>query len=102
MNVSNLKEIQILAQPLFERFKVKQAAVFGSFARNEHKEKSDVDFLVDFSDTYDLLDLIGLKQELEEILERKVDLITLRSITGQGNEFGEAVLKEAKVIYEKN
>lgn len=102
MNVLNLAEIQALAQPLFERFQLKQAAVFGSFARNENRQDSDIDLIVDFLDTYDLLDLVGLKQELEDALGRKVDLVTFKSIADQGNAFGEVVLKEAKTIYEKN
>lgn len=102
MNVSNLTEIQALAKPLFERFQLKQAAVFGSFARNENRQDSDVDLIVDFIDTYDLLDLIGLKQELEDALGRKVDLVTFKSIADHGNAFGEIVLREAKTIYEKN
>ncbi len=55
MSVSSLKEIQELAKPLFEQFNLKQAAVFGSFARNEHTNQSDIDLIVDFRGTYDLL-----------------------------------------------
>jgi predicted nucleotidyltransferase len=88
MNVSNLTEIQELALPLFKKFNIKQAAIFGSFARNEHTAKSDVDLLIDFLGKYDLLDLVGLKQDLEVILGRKVDLVTMKSISYNNNEFG--------------
>ena len=50
--------------------------VFGSFARGEDTEDSDVDFLVDFPEGYDLFkQRIKLTQSLEALLGRKVDLI---------------------------
>ena len=54
--------------------------VFGSYARGEENEKSDLDILIDFKIEVDLLELIGLEQELSELLGIKVDLITLRSV----------------------
>jgi predicted nucleotidyltransferase len=55
-------------------------AVFGSFARGEENEKSDLDILIDFEKKTDLLELIGIEQELSELLGIKVDLVTLRSV----------------------
>jgi predicted nucleotidyltransferase len=54
--------------------------VFGSYARGEENEQSDLDILIDFDMKVDLLELIGLEQALSELLGIKVDLITLRSI----------------------
>ncbi|MCF8434895.1 MAG: nucleotidyltransferase family protein [Crocinitomicaceae bacterium] len=54
--------------------------VFGSYARGEETEKSDLDILIDFNLKIDLLELIGIEQELSELLGIKVDLITLRSV----------------------
>ncbi|MEA5573118.1 nucleotidyltransferase family protein [Calothrix sp. UHCC 0171] len=47
--------------------------VFGSVARGEAKPDSDVDFLVEMEAGRNLLDRIGLKQDLEELLKREVD-----------------------------
>lgn len=44
-------------------FKPKSVSLFGSFARNENTSKSDLDIWVDFYDTVNLLDLIGLEQQ---------------------------------------
>jgi predicted nucleotidyltransferase len=52
----------------------------GSYALGEEKENSDLDLLIDFNTKVNLLDLIGLEQELSELLGIKVDLITLRSV----------------------
>jgi len=48
--------------------------VFGSVARGEAGPDSDVDFLVELEPGRNLLDRIGLMQDLEELLKRKVDV----------------------------
>lgn len=55
--------------------------VFGSYARNEQTPQSDLDILIDFSSTINLLELVGLEQELSEVLGIKVDLVTLKSVS---------------------
>ena len=63
-----------------QRVKPTLVGVFGSYARGEENEKSDIDILIDFDIKVDLLELIGIEQELSELLGIKVDLITLRSL----------------------
>ena len=62
------------------RVKPTLVGFFGSYARGEENEKSDIDILIDFDIKVDLLELIGIEQELSELLGIKVDLITLRSL----------------------
>ncbi len=50
--------------------------VFGSVARGDATTESDVDFLVDMDEGRSLLDLVGLWQDLQDLLGRKVDVIT--------------------------
>jgi predicted nucleotidyltransferase len=67
--------------PILKRHSVKRAAIFGSFARGEAKAKSDVDILIEYrSKNKSLFDLVDLKSDLENSLDRKVDLITYNSI----------------------
>ncbi len=56
-------------------------AVFGSRSRKDHAPDSDLDLLVDFRRPVSLLDLIGLEQELSDVLGLKVDLVTERSLS---------------------
>ncbi|MDD1730966.1 MAG: DNA polymerase beta domain-containing protein region [Methanosaeta sp. NSM2] len=59
---------------------VKRASFFGSIVRGEMTEDSDVDLLVEFEGRRSLLDLAHLKNELEDAVNRRVDLLTYKSI----------------------
>ena len=66
--------------------------VFGSVARGEAGPESDVDLLVTLADDRSLLDLVGLWQDLEDLLEHKVDVVT---DGGLNERMRERVLREA-------
>ena len=66
---------------ILKRNKVKSISIFGSWATGEVREGSDVDFLVEFQERADLLDIVGLKLDLEELLGKKVDVVTRNSIS---------------------
>ncbi|KUK44886.1 MAG: nucleotidyltransferase family protein [Methanothrix sp.] len=59
---------------------VKRAAFFGSIVRGEMNEESDIDILIEFEGRKSLLDLSHLKNELEDTVNRRVDLLTYRSL----------------------
>ena len=77
------KELERLREkvaPILRRLGVRRASVFGSLARGEGDEESDVDLLVELEPGRSLLDLAELKVELEEVLGRRVDVITYDSL----------------------
>ena len=55
--------------------------IFGSVARSEDTTTSDVDILVDKHGDRSLLDLVALKQDIEELLGRRADVLTEESIS---------------------
>lgn len=65
---------------ILRRNDVRKASFFGSIVRGEMTDQSDVDLLVEFEGRKSLLDLSGLKIELEDALGRKVDVVTYRSL----------------------
>ena len=79
--LSEVKEIlRKHKKELGEKYKVKSIAIFGSYARNEQKETSDIDILIDYYEPISLLKLIELENYLSDLLGVKVDLITKNSI----------------------
>jgi predicted nucleotidyltransferase len=66
-------------QAAFRRFEVISLALFGSAARNRMRRNSDVDILVQFEHAT-WANYIGLKIYLEDLLGRKVDLVTPKAI----------------------
>lgn len=75
-----IKEIKQKAIPVLRRNGVVKAGIFGSYAAGKAGEKGDVDILVKFSGKKSLLDLAGLKMELESRLGKKVDIITYKPV----------------------
>jgi predicted nucleotidyltransferase len=55
--------------------------IFGSVARGEAHADSDIDFLVEMDNGRSLLDLIELSQNLEALLQRKVDVLTVKGLS---------------------
>lgn len=75
--------------------KISNIKVFGSVIRGEETSDSDIDFWVDCKEECSLFDLIALKDELENVLNRKVDIVTEESIHWT---LKDKILKEAKEI----
>ena len=65
---------EILA--LAARHHATRVRVFGSVLRGDDHARSDIDLLVDFAADASLLDLVGLQQDAEALLERRVDIVT--------------------------
>ena len=87
--------LQILAshrESLIREFSVASLAIFGSVARGEATDASDIDILVEFNGPVGLFAFIRLQQHLEELLGCKVDLVTPDALR---QEMRERILKEA-------
>ena len=69
-----LLKLKELKPTLHKEFAVKEIGLFGSYAKDEAKEDSDIDIFVNMQATFD--NVMHLKFNLEESLHKKVDLIT--------------------------
>lgn len=77
----SIEKIKKEIAPTLKRHGVSKSALFGSVAKGNAGSKSDVDILVKFrSNKKTLLDLVGLKLDLEKKLRAKVDVLTYDSI----------------------
>ena len=93
-----IQYISIKIIPVLKSEGVLKAALFGSVVRGEAGKRSDVDLLVELDDDKSLLDLVGLKLNLEEKLGRKVDIVEYAAIKPI---LRDIILNEQKIIYEK-
>lgn len=86
--------IKLIAEHRAElnRFHVASISIFGSVARGDARPDSDIDVLVEFDRPIGMFDFLDLKEFLEGILNRKVDLATRESLKQQ---LRDQILKEA-------
>lgn len=74
--VLTLDEIREKVRPICEAYKVKRLFLFGSYARGEATKESDVDFHIMLGEETTLLELGGLYVDLEDALQKEVDIVT--------------------------
>ena len=93
--INSIKKKKLLE--ILMPYQPKRVGIFGSYARDEQTKKSDLDILVDFKNTINLLDLVGLELDLSEKLGIKVDLLTENALN---NTLRPYVEKDIKWIFE--
>ncbi|MGS2737827.1 nucleotidyltransferase family protein [Sinomicrobium sp. M5D2P17] len=93
MLTQNQIDIIINAMKPFSPTKI---GIFGSTARNEESEDSDIDILYHFKDTIGLFKLIRLQQELQDKLNKKVDLVSEKYVHPKLKPY---ILNDLKIIY---
>ena len=77
---------------------IERAWLFGSYARGEEREDSDVDILVDFDDHVSLLRHVHIMNELKELLHKDVDLVTNGTLLPFAEETAN---RDKRIIYER-
>lgn len=80
MTPADILEIKQKAVPILKEAGATKSALFGSVIRSENRDDSDIDLLVELPKNKSLLDFIGIKIELEEALNKKVDLVEYSAI----------------------
>lgn len=84
--------------PVFQKYRIRKASLFGSYARGEATGESDVDFLIDPPEKMTLFDLAGMKLELEKTLHKTVDVVTYNSLHPLLKTY---ILTDQKLLYEE-
>jgi predicted nucleotidyltransferase len=84
------------------KWQVRELSLFGSVLTEHFGPDSDIDVLVDFQPTasHGLFDLVSMQDELQEILGRKVDLLTRRAVEDSRNYIRrKAILSSLEVVH---
>jgi predicted nucleotidyltransferase len=77
---TQIEDIKRKVLPILKRYGVKRVGLFGSCIRGELREDSDIDILVEIEKDISLLDFVGIKLEIEEVLGREIDLVEYSTI----------------------
>lgn len=95
---SNIDEIRKQVIPLCKKYNCKKIALFGSYAKGLEKDKSDVDILIEPPPKLGIIRFASMKLDLQNALNREVDLLTYNSISPY---MKESILKSAYTLYEE-
>ena len=91
-----LEEIKDKIKPVLNKNGIRKAGIFGSFSRGDINSDSDIDILVKIEKEISLLDFIGIKLELENVLGKRVDLVEYDAIKPA---IRDSILKEEVPVY---
>ena len=105
--VYTLDEIRSRIAPVAEKYQLRAVYLFGSYARNEATETSDVDILIDRHGSVirGMFDMGGLYNDLRESVGKEIDLVTTQTLEQQNTQqrtpwFVENLRKEMVLLYE--
>ena len=91
--IFTITDIKALVKPIAEKYNVDEIYLFGSYARNEANQNSDLDFLVFGGRNFKLTMIFSLAEELRAILNKNVDVFEINEIN-QDSEFYKTIMKE--------
>lgn len=94
-----IDEIKAKAMPIAIRYGVDSFSLFGSYARGDADENSDLDFLIQKGNMKGLLSYLGMLTELEDVFNCHVDLVMKNAIKDE--EFLEEIGKDEVKLYER-
>ncbi|MCI8825463.1 MAG: nucleotidyltransferase domain-containing protein [Lachnospiraceae bacterium] len=95
--IFTIKDIVNLVKPIAEKYKVKEIYLFGSYARGEATESSDLDFLVFGGKNFKLTMIFLLAEDLREILKKDVDVFEITEIN-KNSDFYYTIMKERLLV----
>lgn len=89
-------EIKNIVAPIAKKYKLERAYLFGSYARGDFNKESDVDIRIDKGELKTLFEMCGFYTEVEEALDKNVDILTTGSLS---DEFLNDIKKDEILIY---
>jgi predicted nucleotidyltransferase len=95
LTLSDKQQIKTTIKKILLNHDVSRAGLFGSFIKGTTTKKNDIDLLIEYIEPKSLLDHVGLKLELENALNRNVDLVTYNSLHAF---MKESILKELELL----
>ena len=95
--IFTFENITNLVTPIAKKYGVKEIYLFGSYARGEATENSDLDFLVFGGDNFKLTLIFALAEDLRKALQKDVDVFEINEINKDSN-FYHTIMKERLLV----
>lgn len=95
--IFTIRDIEVLVKPIAEKYKIKEIYLFGSYARGDADENSDLDFLVFGGENFKLTMIFSLAEELRAVLKKDVDVFEINEIN-RGSNFYNTIMKERRLM----
>lgn len=95
----SIDEIKTKAIPIARHYGVDTLSLFGSYARGDADEKSDIDFLIQKGKMKGLLSYCGMIADLEDTFQCHVDLVIKNAVKDEA--FLEAIYRDEVILYER-
>ncbi len=95
--VMTITDITYIVKPLADKYNIHQVYLFGSYARKEATEDSDVDILVCGGDKFKLTMVFAFAEELRKALNKDVDVFEINEIN-QDSDFYKTIMKERVLV----
>ena len=96
-NKMSFDEIVYIVKPIASKYKIQAIYLFGSYAREEQTDESDLDFLVYGGDDFKLTRILSLAEELRKALKKDVDVFEIREVN-QESDFYKTIMKEKVLV----
>ena len=94
----SIDELKKIVTPIAQKYNVSRVYLFGSFARGDYNEQSDIDLRIDKGAMKGMFALCGFYTDLSEALDRKIDVLTTGSLE---ESFLQNIQKEEIILYEQ-
>lgn len=91
--ILKVEDIRAMVVPLLEKYDMRSASLFGSYARNEADENSDIDLLLEGNPGFRPLNVFGVAEDLFRLSGKRVDVFEILEL--DEGEFRDRVLREA-------
>ena len=95
--IFTLEDIKNIVKPIAVKYRVNAIYLFGSYARGEATESSDLDFLVFGGENFRLTMIFALAEELRKILKKDVDVFEINEINKE-SDFYKTIMKERLLV----
>ena len=96
-NIMTIKEIIYIVKPIADKYNIQEVYLFGSYARDDADENSDIDLLVYGGKDFKLTMIFAFAEELRKQFNKDVDVFEIHEVN-QESDFYKNILKERVLV----